>query len=135
MGNKSFSKNKQVATNNKSFKKTTDKFKVSKPVAQINNSKLRRKQNKLKLEDINLDFKQNTDKIENIHHLMKTYDHQKKNNITNDNVVAKTSLPSAENIQKLSEIDLKVKKQSKAMKEKAEKELDQQLDFISELKL
>lgn len=135
MGNKSFSKNKQASSNNKSFKKTSDKFKASKPVAPINNSKLKRKQNKLKLEDINLDFKQNTDKIEDIHHLMKTYDHQKKNNITNDNVVAKTSLPSAENIQKLSEIDLKVKKQTKEMKEKAEKELNEQLDFISGFKL
>lgn len=135
MGNKSFGKAKQVTGNNKGFKKTNDRFKSLKPTPLVNNSKFKKKQNKLKLEEINQDFKNNNDKLEDVHQLMKTYDHQKKNNITNDNIVAKTSLPSAENIQKMSEIDLKVKKQSKELKEKAEKELNEQLDFISGFKL
>ena len=78
MGNKSFGKAKQVTGNNKGFKKTNDRFKSLKPTPLVNNSKFKKKQNKLKLEEINQDFKNNNDKLEDVHQLMKTYDHQKK---------------------------------------------------------
>lgn len=134
MAAKTSGKGKSSSTNIKSFKKSNDKINNLKRSNTLN-SKLKRKQNKIKLEEINQDFKKNNDKIEDIHHLMKTYDHQKKHNINNDNIIAKTSLPSGDNIQKISEIDLQLKKQRKEMKDKADKELDKQLDFISGFKL
>lgn len=127
-------KGKSSSTSVKTLKKSNDKFNNLKRSSTLNN-KLKRKQNKIKLQEINQDFKSNSDKIEDIHHLMKTYDHQKKHNINNDNVIAKTSLPSGDNIQKISEIDLQLKKQRKELKDKADKELDKQLDFISGFKL
>lgn len=134
MAVKTSGKARTSSINTKSLKKSNDKSSILKRSSTLNN-KLKRKQNKIKLEEINQDFKNNNEKIEDIHHLMKTYDHQKKHNINNDNIIAKTSLPSGDNIQKISEIDLQLKKERKEMKDKADKELDKQLDFISGFKL
>ncbi|XBW37417.1 hypothetical protein QEN19_002997 [Hanseniaspora menglaensis] len=98
-------------------------------------SKMKRKQTKLKIQEMNEDIKIDSSKIENIHDMMKKYDYTKKNKINTSNLVAQTSLPSGQQIEKVCAIDLKVKKETKELKEKSEKELEDQLNFITGFKI
>ena len=103
--------------------------------AQTHVSKMKRKQTKLKVQEMNETIKHDNSEMEGIHDLMKNYDYTKKNKINTSNVVAQTSLPNAKQIKRVCEIDLKVKKETKQLKEKAEKELEDQLDFITGFKI
>lgn len=123
---------KSKNSNAKSVRKQDIKKKLD-----LNNSsnKMKRKQHKLKVEEMNANIKSNNAEISDVHDLMKNYDYKKKNKINTLNVVAQTSLPSAKQIERFCEIDLKVKKEMKDLKEKTDRELQDQLDVISGFKI
>lgn len=130
VGNNTFHKTKK--SNAKSTRKLDTKKKL-----EMNNisNKMKRKQHKLKVEEMNANVTSNNTELSAVHDMMKNYDYTKKNKINTSNVVAQTSLPCAKQIERFCEIDLKVKKEIKDLKEKTDKELQHQLDFISGFKI